>query len=217
MSAGAMTETTAEAPLLRPDYAIISEWIRPGAHVLDLGCGDGTLLQHLQKTRGVTGYGIEIDPDELVGCVEKGVNAIQADLDAGLAQFENNSFDYVIMSEALQVVQRPDLLMDEILRVGRECIVTFPNFGHWKSRMAIALHGRMPVSPALPAQWYDTLNIHLCTVRDFEALCRQKNITVIRRSMVDHVHRSTLGMRLFPNLLGEIALYQLKRNGSKPT
>jgi methionine biosynthesis protein MetW len=202
--------------VLRPDYAIICEWIRPGAHVLDLGCGDGTLLHHLQQTRGVTGYGLEIDPDELVGCIEKGVNVIQADLDAGLAQFENASFDYVIMSEALQVVQRPDRLMDEILRVGNECIVTFPNFGHWQSRLAIALHGRMPVSPALPAQWYDTLNIHLCTVRDFEELCRQKNITVTQRSMVDHVHRSTLGMRLFPNLLGEIALYQLRRNGFRP-
>jgi methionine biosynthesis protein MetW len=203
----------AMAAELRPDYAIISEWIRPNAHVLDLGCGDGTLLHHLQQTRGVSGYGIEIDPDEVVGCIRKGVNVIQADLDAGLAQFENDSFDYVIMSEALQVVQRPDRLMDEILRVGNECIVTFPNFGHWKSRVAIAFAGRMPVSPALPAQWYDTLNIHLCTVRDFETLCREKDITVIQRSVVDHVHRSTLGMRLFPNLLGEIALYQLRRNG----
>ncbi|HXG27977.1 MAG TPA: methionine biosynthesis protein MetW [Nevskiales bacterium] len=202
---------------MRPDYAIICEWIRPGAHVLDLGCGDGTLLHYLQATRGVTGYGIEIDPDEVVGCIRKGVNVIQADLDAGLAQFENDSFDYVVMSEALQVVQRPDLLMDEILRVGHECIVTFPNFGHWRSRLAIGLHGRMPVSPALPAQWYDTPNIHLCTVRDFEDLCRKKGITVIRRSVVDHVHRSTLGMRLFPNLLGEIALYQLRRNGKSET
>lgn len=198
---------------LRPDYAIIREWIPERAHVLDLGCGDGTLLHHLQRTRGVTGYGIEIDADEIVGCIEKGVNVIQADLDAGLAQFESGSFDYVVMSEALQVVQRPDLLMDEILRVGRECIVTFPNFGHWQSRIAIGLAGRMPISPALPAQWYDTLNIHLCTVKDFEVLCREKNITVTRRSVVDHVHRSTLGMRLFPNLLGEIALYQLRRNG----
>lgn len=204
-----------ELPALRPDYAIISDWIRPGTHVLDLGCGDGTLLNYLQRSRGVTGYGLEIDPDELVSCVEKGVNVIQADLDAGLAQFESHSFDYVVLSEALQVVQRPDLLMDEILRVGQECIVTFPNFGHWKARLAIGLNGRMPVSAALPAQWYDTLNIHLCTVDDFEALCREKNITVIRRSVVDHVHRSTLGMRLFPNLLGEIAVYHLRRNGQR--
>jgi len=207
-------DTPAANQALRPDYAIICEWIRPGAHVLDLGCGDGTLLHHLEVSRGVSGYGLEINPDELVGCIQKGVNVIQADLDAGLAQFENHSFDYVIMSEALQVVQRPDLLVDEILRVGHECIVTFPNFGHWKSRLAIAVHGQMPVSRALPAQWYDTLNIHLCTVRDFEDLCRLKNITIIQRSVVDHVHRSTLGMRLFPNLLGEIALYHLRRSGT---
>lgn len=196
---------------LRPDYAIISEWIKPGTNVLDLGCGDGTLLHYLQTSRGVRGYGLEIDPEELVGCVEKGVNVIQADLDAGLSQFESDSFDYVIMSDALQVVQRPDLLVDEILRIGRECIVTFPNFGHWRSRIAIALQGRMPISPALPDEWYDTPNIHLCTVRDFEDLCREKDITIIRRSVVDNVHRHTLGMRLLPNLLGEIALYQLRR------
>jgi methionine biosynthesis protein MetW len=198
---------------LRPDYAIISEWIQPGSHVLDLGCGDGTLLHYLKTSRGVTGYGLEIDPEELAGCIEKGVNVIQADLDAGLSQFEPGSFDYVIMSDALQVVQRPDLLIDEILRVGRECIVTFPNFGHWRARLAIALRGRMPISPALPDEWYDTLNIHLCTVLDFEDLCREKNISILRRSVVNHAHRTTLGMRLLPNLLGEIALYNL-RNGS---
>jgi methionine biosynthesis protein MetW len=202
---------------LRPDYALISEWIRRRSSVLDLGCGDGTLLHHLQTTREVRGYGLEIDLEEIVGCIEKGVNVIQADLDDGLADFGTDSFDYVVLSEALQVVQRPDMLIDEILRVGHECIVTFPNFGHWRHRMAVTWQGRMPVSRSLPDEWYDTPNIHLCTVRDFEAFCAQKHITVIRRAVVDHVHRSTLGMRWFPNLLGEIALYHLRRgpaNGS---
>jgi methionine biosynthesis protein MetW len=202
---------------LRPDYALISEWIRPNTRVLDLGCGDGTLLHHLQTRRGVRGYGLEIDIDEVTACIAKDVNVIQADLNAGLSQFEKDSFDYVILSEALQVVQRPDQLIHEILRIGQECIVTFPNFGHWRHRVAIALRGRMPVSRSLPDEWYDTPNIHLCTVRDFEDFCAGHDIVVIKRTVVDNVHRDSPGMRLFPNLLGEIALYQLKRgkNGGK--
>lgn len=196
---------------LRADLAIISRWIPAGARVLDLGCGDGTLLAHLMREREVTGYGLEIEPDNVAACVERGVNVLQLDLDAGLDQFEDNSFDFVLMTSALQEVRRPDLMLAEMLRIGRESVVTFPNFGHWKSRLSLALRGLMPVSKALPNQWYDTPNIHLCTVRDFEALCFDRGIDVTRRYVVNHAHRSNWGMRAFPNLLGEIALYQLKR------
>lgn len=196
---------------LRADLKIISEWIPAGARVLDLGCGDGTLLAHLQAEHGITGYGLEIDPDNVVACVAAGVNVLQLDLDAGLTQFKDNSFDFVLMTGALQEVQRPDQLIDEMLRIGRETVVTFPNFGHWKPRLSFALRGHMPVSRALPNQWYDTPNIHLCTVHDFERLCRNQAIDITRRHVVNHAHRSTWGMRMLPNLLGEIALYQLRR------
>lgn len=196
---------------LRSDFAIISEWISPQSRVLDLGCGDGGLLHHLQTTRSVSGYGLEIDTDGIIACIDRGVNVLQADLDAGLGHFESDSFDYVVMSEALQVVQRPDHLLEEMLRIGRRGIVTFPNFGHWRCRLSLALGGKMPVSRSLPNQWYDTPNIHLCTVRDFEVLCDNKNIKLQQRTVVDHRHRSTAAARWWPNLFGQIALYELSR------
>ncbi|MDX1497792.1 MAG: methionine biosynthesis protein MetW [Salinisphaeraceae bacterium] len=202
-----MSEQTA----LRADFAMISEWIDPSARVLDLGCGDGALLHHLQTTRQVHGYGLEIDPSGIVSCIEHGVNVIQADLNDGLDQFEDNSFDYVLMTEALQILQRPDLLLQDMLRIGRRGIVTFPNFGHWRCRLSLLLGGRMPLSTALPNQWYNTPNIHLCTVRDFENLCEDLNIRISRCSVVDHRHRPTLGARLWPNLFGQIAVYELSK------
>lgn len=197
---------------LRPDLAIISEWIQPGSRVLDLGCGDGTLLDHLRRTRNVDGYGLEIDPDNVVSCIQRGVSVIQSDLDAGLTDyFDDNSFDYVVMTQTIQAVHYPSRLLSEMLRVGREGIVTFPNFGHWSSRIQLALGGRMPQSRALPNEWYDTPNIHLCTLRDFEALCHRLDIDILQRNVVDTAHRSSLGMTLLPNLLGEIALYRFRR------
>jgi len=197
---------------LRPDLAIISHWIEPGSRVLDLGCGDGTLLEHLRRERNVDGYGLEIDPDNCVACIRRGVSVIQSDLDAGLTDyFDDNSFDYVVMTQTLQAMHYPSRLLSEMLRVGRQGIVTFPNFGHWRSRLQIALGGHMPVSRALPNEWYDTPNIHLCTLKDFEELCRRLDITILQRNAVDTAHRSNIGMRLLPNLLGEIALYRFQR------
>ena len=198
---------------LRPDLAIISRWIEPGSRVLDLGCGDGTLLDYLQRTRTVHGYGLEIDGDNVNAAIRRGVNVLQVDIDQGLGQFRTASFDYVVMTQALQAVNHPARLLEDMLRVGREGIVTFPNFGYWKARVALGLRGRMPVIDSLPAQWYETENVHLCTVQDFEALCRNLSIAIRHRRVVDWQHRSNWAMQRAPNLLGEIALYSLSGPG----
>lgn len=204
-----MSEHRRGEQALRPDHAIINEWIEPHSRVLDLGCGDGALLAHLAATRDVKGYGLEIEPDKIARCIAAGVNVIQADLDDGLADFETDSFDYVVLNLTLQALARPDDALEEILRVGRTCIVTFPNFGHWQVRWAL-LRGGMPVTPTLPATWYDTPNIHLCTVRDFETLCAQRNWRILRRSLLDKKHRQSLRIGLRPNLFCELALYMLQ-------
>ncbi len=195
----------------RPDLANIKQWIRPGSRVLDLGCGDGTLLSMLRDEMGVDGYGLEIEPENIIQCVRKGINVIQRDLDAGLSDFDEQTFDYVIMTQTLQAVHFPDRLLTEMLRVGHQGIVTFPNFGNWKNRLQLGFGGRMPVSKTLPAQWYDTMNIHLCTVKDFEDLCQQHDIRILERMVVDQAHRARTGTRLLPNLLGEIALFRCQR------
>lgn len=194
---------------LRPDLAVISEWIETGSRILDLGCGDGALLDHLARTRQVRGYGLEIDPAKLSACVARGVNAIQADVDDGLKDFATDSFDYVVLTQTLQALVRPDLALTEILRVGRRAIVTFPNFGHWRVRTQL-LMGRMPLTPALPDQWYDTPNIHLCTVSDFEALCARRKWTCLRRSLLDRSLRQGQRITAVPNLFAEVALYLLE-------
>ncbi len=195
---------------LRADLALISDWIKPNSRALDLGCGDGTLLAHLRDERGVTGYGLEIDVERVTSCIRRGVKVIHTDLNAGLADFDAGSFDYVVMTQALQMVRHPDKLLDEMLRIGKEGIVTFPNFGYWKCRLAVA-RGQMPVTPGLPSSWYNTDNIHLCTVRDFEALCAKKGIKILRRAVLDSNHQTDFRARSLPNLFGEIALYQFSR------
>ncbi|HEY5718921.1 MAG TPA: methionine biosynthesis protein MetW [Gammaproteobacteria bacterium] len=195
---------------MRPDLELISEWIEPGSRLLDLGCGDGALLAFLAAQREVHGYGLEIDPGNVERCVAAGVNVLQFDLNRGLADFRDGSFDYVLMTQTLQAVDAPNRLLEEMLRVGRQGIVTFPNFGHWRCRAWLA-RGRMPVSRALPNQWYDTPNIHLCTLTDFELLCEQLGIEILQRAVVDHAHRTSLGLRLLPSLLGEICLYRVRR------
>lgn len=196
---------------MRADFSIIADWVNPGSSVIDLGCGDGTLLAHLKQEKQVRGYGIEIEDDDVVASVKKNINVIQMDLNEGLSQFDDNSFDYVILSLTLQALQHPSDLLQEMLRVGREGIVTFPNFGNWKGRLQLALGGRMPVTKTLPNRWYDTPNIHLCTIKDFENLCRQLGFEIIERRAVDQDHESGLGLKLFPNLLAQIALYRFKR------
>jgi len=196
---------------LRADLEIIADWIAADARVLDLGCGDGTLLAELRQRRDISGYGLEIDDHNIAKCIRAGVNVIHTDLDAGLADFDANTFDYVIMTQTIQAVNFPDRLLDEMLRVGREGIVTFPNFGHWPNRLQLALAGHMPVTRTLPNEWYNTPNIHLCTVVDFEQLCREKGIEILQRTVLNRHHRKTPLASLLPNLFGEIALYRFQR------
>ncbi|MFV1983561.1 MAG: methionine biosynthesis protein MetW [Thiohalomonadales bacterium] len=196
--------------ILRPEINAIIKWIKPNSRVLDLGCGDGTLLKYLQDNLNVTGYGLEINNENIVQCIKNGVNVIQTNLDAGLSDFDNNSFDYVIMTQTLQAIQHPDKLLDEMLRIGREGIITFPNFGFWTCRMQLML-GRMPVTKSLAHQWYDTPNIHLCTLNNFEDLCQQKSIKILQRMVGDNQHLNNFLINLFPNLMGQIALYRIQK------
>ena len=190
----------------RPDFAAIAAWIPPGASVLDLGCGDGSLLRYLQGTRKVQGYGVEISDDNIVACIQNQVDVIQGDLESGLSGFESDAFDYVILSQTLQATRHTEPLMQEMLRVGREGIVSFPNFGYWRNRMDI-LQGNMPVSEVLPYQWYDTPNVHLCTLHDFETFCHNNKMTILDRRVMTGDSEITL----LPNLLGSTAVYRFKR------
>jgi len=196
---------------VRADLAIIAELVNPGARVLDLGCGDGELLAHLRDNKSVNGYGLEIDPGKITTCVKSGVNVIEQDLDAGLANFADGSFDMVVMTETLQSVRAPVALLEEMLRIGHECIVTFPNFGHWRCRLQLMARGRMPVSEHLPHSWYDTPNIHLCTFLDFERLCQDLGLNIIERFVVDADHANRPLINRFPNFFGTFAFYRLGR------
>jgi homoserine O-acetyltransferase len=190
----------------RADYATIGGWIERGARVLDLGCGDGSLLAYLRAERGVGGYGIEIDDAGILASLQNGIDVLQGDLERGLAGFDDDSFDCVILSQTLQAMRHVEQIVAEMLRVGREAIVTFPNFGHWSHRLQI-VRGRMPVSPSLPYQWYDTPNVHLCTVADLDRFLEERRYRVLDRVVL--AGGSRVGVA--PNLRGELAIYRFRR------
>lgn len=192
---------------MRIDLNLIESYIKDNAHVLDLGCGSGDLLLHLQDNKNITGIGLEIDPEYILQCIKKGVNVVEHDLNNGLSHIQDNSYDTVIMTLALQAMDRPDQVLEEMLRIGNECIVTFPNFAHWKARWHLLTLGRMPVSDLLPYAWYSTPNIHFCTVKDFEVLCAERNITILNSTMISG-NRITKYSR---NLFAETAVYHLTR------
>ena len=196
---------------MRPDLEIIQQWIEPESRVLDLGCGNGTLLTYLKSTKQVRGIGLEIDEENIQCCIQNGVNVIEQNLDQGLSNFQSGSFETVLLAQTLQALSNPDRLIDEMLRIGERGIVTFPNFGNWKSRLYLATKGRMPVSKFMPHQWYDTPNIHFCTVKDFDALCKTKNIRVLTRTVVDSQHQGSWAVKSWPNFLGEIAIYHITK------
>ena len=191
----------------RADFSTIAGWIAPAARVLDLGCGDGSLLAYLRESRGVKGYGIEIDDAGVLASIGNGVNVLQSDLESGLAGFDDRSFDSVILSQTLQAMRHTEEIVLEMLRVGGEAIVTFPNFGHWTHRLQI-LRGRMPVSDSLPYQWYDTPNIHLCTVDDFDAFLAERGCVVLERVVLHETRR----VHVAPNLFGSLAIYRFRKS-----
>ncbi|MEI6303057.1 MAG: methionine biosynthesis protein MetW [Betaproteobacteria bacterium] len=192
---------------LRADFALIESWIAPGSRVLDLGCGDGTLLSRLKRERGVSGYGVDIADTNVLAALTNGINVIQSDLEAGLNTFTDRSFDTVILSHTLQAMRNTKRIMEEMVRVGLEGVVSFPNFGYVKNRDQVAA-GRMPVSEEMPYQWHDTPNVHLCTMADFDRFCSDLGITVIdRRAFTDD--REILSGD--PNLLGALAVYRFRK------
>jgi methionine biosynthesis protein MetW len=189
----------------RYDYELIASWIPERSRVLDLGCGDGVLLAGLAATNSASGYGIEIDDANVLASVKNGVNVIQTDIESGLANFEDNAFDFVILSQTLQAMRNAESVLTEMLRVGREGIVTFPNFGYWRHRLDI-LGGHMPESKTLPHKWYDTPNIHLCTVKDFEDLCVKVGAEILDERVL-HEGRT---VKLLPNLLGSLGVFRFR-------
>ncbi len=201
-----MTNITTSFTISRPDFAAIATLVKSGAKVLDLGCGDGSLLRYLRGVRDVHGYGVEIDDENIQECFNNGINVIQSDLESGLSSFESGSFDYVILSQTLQAMKHTEGIIKEMMRVSKEGIVSFPNFGYWKNRLQI-IFGHMPVSEALPYQWFDTPNIHLCTLGDFERFCRQHGARILERRIMSGDHQISFA----PNLFGMLAFYRFER------
>ena len=194
------------------------KWIDDGIRVLDLGCGDGELLQHLKQEKNAVCLGIDRDPDALCKCIEKGIPVLHQDINqvsdangSGLDIFSENQFDLVTCVVSLQELEQPVQVLEEMLRIGRECIVVFPNFAHWKNRFYLFGRGLMPVSEDLPHQWHDTPNIHLFTVSDFDHLCAERNIKVINRAILGNNKKPSFFSRLLPKWSGVYACYHLSR------
>ena len=206
---GNLEKNMAMSADVRADFALIAQWVAPNAKVLDLGCGDGSLLSQLRKTHNIRGYGVEKDDANWLKAMNNGVDVIQMDLESGLSGFEAQSFDVVILSQTLQAVLNTEAIVHEMLRVGREVIVTFPNFGYWRHRIQI-MTGNMPVSDNLPYQWYDTPNVHLCTINDFDDFCRKSNIKVQQRLVLTDKKE----VHLMPNIRGNLAMYRLRSGQS---
>jgi methionine biosynthesis protein MetW len=202
------------APSIRVDLQLIANMVAPGSRVLDVGCEDGALLQHLWKTKGVDGRGIELSQAGVNACVRNGLSVIQGDADKDLADYPSDAFDYVILSQTLQATHNPRTVLDHMARIGRRSIVSFPNFGYWRVRFSLFFGGRMPVTENLPNAWYDTPNIHFCTIRDFVRLGREMNLQVERGLALSGNGRP---LRLDPagapaNLFAEQAVFLLRRS-----
>lgn len=196
---------------MRSEFTVIESWIDEHSRVLDLGCGDGTLLHQLTTNKEVDGLGVEINPDHFDACIEKGLSVINQNVNSGLDNFSSKSFDTVVMTLAIQAMRRPDTVLLETLRIGQSAIVSFPNFGHWRSRLHLLFKGQMPVSEFMPYEWYDTPNIHFCTIKDFEALCHAQGIRIKNRALSNLSGRQTWVSDTMPNWFASTAIYHLTR------
>lgn len=198
---------------LRPDLALIAEMVEPGSRVLDIGCGEGVLLEHLARERGVTARGMELQQKNVNASVARGLSVIQGDADTDLVEYPADAFDYAILSLTLQATRDPRRVLEQMVRIGRHAIVSFPNFGHWRVRLGLLFQGRMPVTEALPEPWYETPNIHLCTVQDFIALCGDCRIAIEEAVALNgRQRRAALNTPRLANLFGEKAIFRLKKN-----
>ena len=191
--------------------SVIEKWIEVRSKVLDLGCGNGNILSELQKTKDVIGLGVEIEEKNIEECLLQNINVIEQNIDDGLINFSNDSFDVVILSQTIQVLKNPNNALEEITRIGKTCIVTIPNFGHWRSRLSLLLNGRMPVTSPLPESWHATPNIHLCTLKDFEMLCSELLIKIEERVTVNSNNESKWYLDIWPNLFSASAIYKISK------
>jgi methionine biosynthesis protein MetW len=197
---------------LRPDLAVIARHVAPGSRVLDVGCGDGQLMAVLRDEKQVDARGMEIDPEEVEKCVARGLSAVQGDANRDLADYPDDAFDYAVLSQTLQATRDPRRVLQELVRIGRRAIVSFPNFGCWKVRLHIGRHGRMPVTAALPEKWYNTPNIHLCTILDFVELCQEVGVYIERGIAFSAGGKSwPIHSKRIANLMGEQGLFLLRR------
>ncbi|MBQ2984107.1 MAG: methionine biosynthesis protein MetW [Candidatus Gastranaerophilales bacterium] len=198
---------------LHLNYSIISDLIDENSKVLDLGCGNGYLLELLRKTKKIKGNGIEISQNKVIECLEKGLSVIQGDIDEGLKQFSDKSYDYVILNQTLQSTRTPDFVLEEMLRVGKKCIVSFPNFAYWKIRFYLFFLGKMPKSKVLPFEWYDTPNIHLLTIKDFFEFAKKRNITIENGLYTTKAKvRKAIQYNIFSNFFAQEAIFILKKD-----
>lgn len=194
-----------DLPVLRNDLQLIFDWVPTGSRVLDLGCGDGQLLASLVAKKQCHGYGIEINTDSVLAAMQQGINVIQTDLEEGLQYFDPNSFDVIVLSQTIQAMHNTEIILQDMMRIAKQAIVSFPNFGYWRNRLQISLGGHMPVSESMPYQWYNTPNIHWCTLNDFDRLCHKNQFNIIERAVMSHKKR----IFWWPNLRGSLAFYRI--------
>ena len=195
---------------VRGDLALISSWIKSNSKVLDLGCGDGNLLKLLKKEKNIQGYGVDSDITKIKSSLDNNINVLHLDLDNDLSQFDTNSFDYVVLAQSLQEIKRPKKLIKEMLRIGDEIIVSFPNMGHWSSRIQLLFKGMMPITKNLPFKWDETPNIHLCTIKDFIEFCNENNFKIIKQLITDENQKHNILTKIFPNFFGKVATYRIR-------
>ena len=195
--------------MARKDFDLISEWIEPNSRILDLGCGDGSLLKLLNSKRNVTGYGVDSSIDKTIKSLDNKINIINSNINDNLGFFKTKSFDYVILAQSLQVVEDPISLIKEMLRVGNEVIISFPNMGYWKSRLYLLLQGEMPVTDELPYSWHSTPNIHLCTIKDFKKMCTKNNFK-ITDEIINNSHGANISSKSLNNLMGVSAIFRIR-------